>query len=60
MNAFGGGLAGALGGLAGGSVLDVSASPGPVAMAMGLLGVGLLLGSAAVLVVAALRRRAGR
>jgi len=60
MNAFGGGLAGALGGLAGGSVLDISAPPGPVAMAMGLAGMGLLLGGAAVLIAAALRRRAGR
>jgi len=57
MNAFGGGLAGALGA---GGVLDASASPGSVPMVIGLIGMVLLLGGAAVLTAAALRRRAGR
>lgn len=47
----------ALGGLVGGSVLDVSASAGPVAIAMGLVVAGLLVMSAAVLVATAWRRR---
>jgi hypothetical protein len=49
----------ALGGLIGGSVLDVSASAGPVAVAMGVLAVAVLLTSATVLLVAAWRRRGG-
>ena len=46
-----------LGGLVGGSVLDVSASSGAVAIALGLMAAGLLVTTAAVLVVAAWRRR---
>jgi membrane protein DedA with SNARE-associated domain len=47
----------ALGGWVGGSVLDVSASAGPVAIAMGLIAVGVLVASAGVLLVTAWRRR---
>jgi hypothetical protein len=47
----------AVGALVGGSVLDVSASAGPVAIAMGLIAAGVLVASAAVLLVAAWRRR---
>ena len=47
----------ALGGLVGGSVLDVAASTGAVAVAMGVLAVALLGVSAGVLLVTAWRGR---
>ena len=47
----------ALGGLVGGSVFDASASAGPVAIAMGLIAVAVLVLRAAALIVAAWRRR---